>query len=68
MKVLVDIKDSKASFVMELLDSLPFVKTQTITASKALLMKEMKDAVEEIKLIKAGKKQARNADDFLNEL
>ena len=26
------------------------------------------EAVEEMKLIKAGKKQARNAEDFLNEL
>ncbi|RKR81728.1 hypothetical protein BDD43_1879 [Mucilaginibacter gracilis] len=68
MKVLLDIKDSKASFVMELLDSLPFVKAQELTESKALLMKEMKEAVEEMKLIKAGKKEARNADDFLNEL
>ncbi len=68
MKVLIDIKDNKASFVMELLNSLPFVKTQTLTESKALLIKEMKEAVEEMKLIKEGKKEARDAEDFLNEL
>ena len=68
MKVLVDIKDSKASFVMELLNSLPFVKTQPLTASKALLIEEMKEGVEELRLIKAGKKTARNAEEFLNEL
>jgi hypothetical protein len=68
MKVLIDIKDNKASFVMELLDSLPFVKTQTLTSEKALLIEEIKEGVEEMKLIKSGKKTARNAEEFLNEL
>ena len=68
MKVLIDIKDNKASFVMELLNSLSFVKTKTITESKALLIEEIKEVVEEMKLIKSGKLQARDADDFLNEL
>jgi hypothetical protein len=31
-------------------------------------MKEVKEAVDEMKLIRAGKKKARNAKDFLNEL
>jgi hypothetical protein len=39
-----------------------------LTDSKALLIKEIKEAVREIKLIKTGKKQGRNANDFLNEL
>ena len=33
-----------------------------------MLMEEIKRAVEEMKLIRAGKKKARNADDFINEL
>jgi len=32
------------------------------------LIKEIKKAIEEPKLIKAGKKGARNAEDFFNEL
>ena len=36
--------------------------------SKEELKKEIKEAVEEMKLIKAGKKQGRNAKDFLNKL
>jgi hypothetical protein len=36
--------------------------------SKTLLIKEIKQAVKELKLIKSGKKKARNAEDFLNEL
>jgi hypothetical protein len=68
MKVLLDIKDNKASFVMEVLRNFPFVKTNTLTPAKALLMEELKEAVEEVNKIKAGKKKARNAEDFLNEL
>jgi len=36
--------------------------------NKKLFMTELAEAVEEMKLIKKGKKQARNAEDFLNEL
>ena len=68
MKVLLDIKDNKALFLLELLKGLSYVKTKTITNTKALLIEELKEAAEEIKLIKTGKKKARNAEDFLNEL
>ncbi len=36
--------------------------------NKKIFMTELSEAVEEMKLIKEGKKEARNADDFLNEL
>lgn len=68
MKVLLDIKDNKAIHLMEVLKSLPYVKAKQLTETKAQLMSEIREAVEEIKLIKEGKKQARNAEDFLNEL
>jgi hypothetical protein len=44
------------------------VKTKLLTDPKATLMEEIREAVEEMKIIKSGKKQARNAEDFLNEL
>lgn len=68
MKVLLDIKDNKAKFVMELLKSFSFVKAKPLTPVKAKFLEEFKEAVEEVNLIKAGKKKARNAEDFLNEL
>ena len=68
MKVLLDIKDNKAPFVMEVLKNFSFVKTKTLTPAKALLMEELKEAVEELNQIKAGKKKARNAEDFINGL
>ena len=42
MKVLVNIKDNKVDFVMELLNSLSFVTTETISPSKAKFLKELK--------------------------
>ncbi len=68
MKVLLDIPDSKAASLMDVLNSISYVKAKPLTDAKAVLMGEIKDAVEEMKLIRAGKKKARNVDDFLNEL
>jgi hypothetical protein len=68
MKAVLDIKDSKASFVMELLDNLSFVKVQPITSEKALLLSEIREAVDTVNLIKKGKIQARPAKELLNEI
>ena len=68
MKAVLDIKDSKASFIMELLSNFSFVKVQPITNEKALLLNEIKEAVNEINLIKKGKGLARPAKELLNEI
>ena len=68
MKVLLDIPDNKASALMDVLKSICYVKAKPLTDEKALLMEELREAVEEMKLIKAVKKKARNAEDFLNNL
>ncbi len=68
MKLLLDIKDSKAPHLVEVLKSLPYVKTKQLTDTKAQLMSDIREVVEDMKLIKTGKKQARNAEDFLNGL
>jgi hypothetical protein len=68
MKVLLDIPDNKAASLMDVLKSISYLKAKPITEAKALLLEELKEAVEEMKLIKAGKKKARNAEVFLNEL
>jgi hypothetical protein len=68
MKVLLDIPDNKPSSLMYVLKSISYVKTKQLTDAKAQLMEEIREAVEEMKLIRAGKKKARNAEDFLNEL
>ncbi len=68
MKILLDIPDNKAVALMDVLQSISFVKAVPLTDAKAILMEEMREAVEEMKLIRKGKKKARNAEDFLNEL
>lgn len=68
MKVLLDIKDSKAGFVMELLGSLSFVKAETITPAKAQLIREIQLAVRNVNLAKAGKLKPRPARELLDEL
>ncbi len=68
MKILLDIPDSKAASLMDVLRRISYVKAKPLTDAKALLMEEIREAVEEMKLIRAGKKKARRAEDFLNEL
>jgi len=68
MRVLLDIKDNKALHLVEVLKSLPYVKTVTLSNEKAMLMEEIKEAVEELKLIKQGKLQGIPAKQLLDEL
>ncbi len=68
MKVLLDIQDSKAPFVMELLNNLSFVKAKQLTAYKAEVLEGIKEAVEEMQLIKEGKLKGTPAKELLDEL
>ncbi len=68
MKVLLDIQDSMAVHLLEVLKSLPYVKTQQLTEEKAQLMSEIREAVENLKLVRQGKLTARPAKDLLDEL
>ena len=68
MKVLLDIKDSQAIHLVEVLKSLPYVKVKQLTEEKALLMSEIREAVENLKLVREGKLKARPAKDLLDEL
>jgi len=68
MKLLLDIKDSKADFLLELLQNFSFVKTETLTPSKAQFLQELKGSVQEVTLAKQGKIELQSARDFLNEL
>ena len=68
MKVLLDIPDHKAASLMDVLKSISYVKAKPLTDEKAKQMEEIREAVEEMKMIRKGKKKARNAEDFLNAL
>jgi hypothetical protein len=68
MKVILDIKDSKAIHIMEVLKSLPYVKAKMISAEKATLMEEISDAVNEVTLIRKGKLKGIPAKQLLDAL
>jgi len=68
MKILLDIKDEKAAFVIELLKNFKFVKVKPLTPYKAEVLEGLKEAVEEINQIKTGKKKAIPLSVFLDEL
>ena len=68
MQAIVEIKENKAAFIMELLNSFSFVKVKPLTNEKALLLSEIREAVQELNLIKQGKATARPAEDLIDEL
>lgn len=68
MKIILEIPDNKASSLLEVLKSISYIKVKPLSDQKAILMEEIRESVEEMKLIKSGNKKARNAEDFLNEL
>ena len=68
MKVLVDVNDNKGDFILELLNSFSFAKAKKISPAKAQLLEEIKEAVENLNLVKQGKMKARPAKELLDEL
>jgi hypothetical protein len=68
MKILLDIPDNKALSLLEVLKSISYVKAKQLTDSKAVLLADIREAVEEMKLVKQGKLKARPIEDLLNEL
>lgn len=68
MKFVIDVKESKATALMALLNDLPYVKTKPITPYKATILEGVTEAVNELNMVLSGKMDARNADDLFNEL
>ncbi len=68
MKFIVEVKDSKAEFLLELLRSLSFVKARPMTDDKEEALDSVRAAVKEMKQVKAGKLKGRPVQALLNEL
>jgi hypothetical protein len=68
MKIILDVKDDKASFMMEVLKNFKDVKAKPLTGYKAEVLEGLKQAVEEVQLIKKGKLKGIPAKDILDEL
>ncbi len=69
MKLILDIPDSKAKLMLDILKSLRFVKkAETLSSAKAQRIDEIKEAVRELRLVKAGKKKPVLLKDVLDEV
>lgn len=68
MKLLLDIRDDKANFVMELLRNLKFVKATKITSEKAEVVYGLIDAVNEVNEDQGHVTKLKPARDLLNDL
>ena len=68
MKLLVNVKDNKADFILELLNNFSFVKTETLSPYKRDVLMGLKESVDELNLIRKSKLKGISAKDLLNEL
>ena len=68
MKVLLDIPDKKADSLLDVLRHISYVKATPLTDKKSELLLDIREAVDEIKQIKAGKDTSQSAREFLSEL
>ncbi len=82
MQLLLDIREDKAGFVLELLSNLPFVKTREVKEPNIVaepkevyvprteeeILAGLREALHEVKLHKEGKIKLRPLKDVLDEL
>ncbi len=68
MKVLLDIKDDKAPFILELLKHFKYVKAKPLTPYKAEILEGLKESVEQVNLAKEGKIKLKSARNLLDEI
>lgn len=69
MKIVVDILDKNATFGIEVLRSLSFVKkAQPLSLSSVRILHDLTEAAKDVKLHKQGKLKLKTAQDLLNEL
>ena len=68
MRVLLDIKDAQAFHLLEVLKSLPYVKTTTLSEEKAQLLEDLKDSIDTLNQAKKGKLKLKSARGLFDEL
>jgi len=71
MKIVLDIKDNKVEYILQILKQYTFVKVKPVAdkkAAKAKFLKDLEDSVKEVNLHREGKIQLKSAKEFLDEL
>ncbi len=70
MRIVLDIKENKGAFFLELIKSLNFVDIVRASNDNVLSSgeKDLLNALNDVKLHESGKKKLKTAEEFLNEL
>mgnify|MGYP001552382922 CR=1 FL=1 len=68
MDYLLEVPKEKQAFIEELLRGFPFIKARKLSAVKAERIRDMIDAMAEIKEIEAGTRKPKSMKAFLREL
>lgn len=68
MDYLLEVPKEKQAFLEELLRGFPFIKAKKLSMQKAERMRDLLEAVEEIRDIEAGKRKPRSMKALLREL
>lgn len=72
MKITIDVQDEKVPFVMDILNDLPFVQTEPLddetAQTKEEILKDIKESVNYMKLVKQGKAETKNVEELINSL
>ena len=68
MKIMVEVEEEKAGFLLELLKQLKFVKVKPISPYKSEILEGLAEAVHEVNLAKEGKIKLKTAKEMLDEL
>jgi hypothetical protein len=68
MKLLLDIADDKAPFIVEMLKKFKYVKAKPLTAYKSDVLEGLKQGIDEMQQIKQGKLKGIPARELLDEL
>lgn len=68
MKVLLEIREDKAAFILELLKNFKYVKAQPLTPQNAEILNGLKEGVAQMNLIRSGKLKGISAKDLLDDL
>jgi hypothetical protein len=68
MKLLLDIADDKAPFIVELLKEFKYVKAKPLSAYKSGVLEGLKQGIDEMQQIKQGKLKGIPARELLDEL
>jgi len=70
MKIILDIRDNRMPFFMELVKSLDFISVvkEVKDEKKSQFVSELAEAFNDVKLFEQGKKKLKSAKELLNEL